>query len=545
MADAPVFTYQTRLGLSSEQAALFDAYAALHGRAQRSLFAALQAGLRNLNELKRDFIRQFGLTSRQFNALRTELEGKIDSIRQRRPELLEEAQTRIRKARRVVNQLSERSPGSNKLHQKKRRLALLESRLADLQRDGEAKAVRLCFGSKRLFRAQFDLQANGYARHEDWRADWQRQRSSQFFVLGSGDETAGNQTCQASITELGSLRLTLRLPGALIQPGQTKQLVIENVVFAYGQQELIAALSCSQIISAVTKAGTPTRKRIGRAISYRFVRDDKGWRVFASFEAAPVARISRLELGAIGLDTNVDHLALAQTDRFGNLIQTRRVELNLRGKSSDQTKALIGDAAVAAVEWARSTGKPLVIEALNFQQKKAELESVDPIRARIISSFACAQVARHLKAAAFRAGVAVIEVNPAYTSVIGAVNHAQRRGISVHQGAAYAIARRGLGLREAAARRTALVPVRSGAHVTLTVPARNRSKHVWAQWAKISAALKAAHAAHWRSGESKAPPAPLSPATRALGAICPSTARFRGANRSQYCLESVMEDVPW
>ncbi len=55
-----------------------------------------------------------------------------------------------------------------------------------------------------------------------------------------------------------------------------------------------------------------------------------------------------------------------------------------------------------------------------------------------------------LKAACFRAGVEGIEVDPAYTSVIGAVNHARRHGIGSHQGAAYAVARRGLGLSERA-----------------------------------------------------------------------------------------------
>jgi hypothetical protein len=54
--------------------------------------------------------------------------------------------------------------------------------------------------------------------------------------------------------------------------------------------------------------------------------------------------------------------------------------------------------------------------------------------------------------ACFRAGVEVVQVvkmvkmvkvNPAYTSVIGAVNYARSKGISTHPGAAYAIARRG------------------------------------------------------------------------------------------------------
>src|SRR5881396_2935077 len=59
MSDRPVFTYQTRPALADGQAAVLDAYAELYGRAERSLFAALQAG-RKLNDLKRDFLLRFG-----------------------------------------------------------------------------------------------------------------------------------------------------------------------------------------------------------------------------------------------------------------------------------------------------------------------------------------------------------------------------------------------------------------------------------------------------------------------------------------------------
>ena len=58
-------TYQTRLALSSEQAALLDAYAALYGKAERSLFARLSAG-ESLSVLKREFIGGLGITARQF-----------------------------------------------------------------------------------------------------------------------------------------------------------------------------------------------------------------------------------------------------------------------------------------------------------------------------------------------------------------------------------------------------------------------------------------------------------------------------------------------
>ncbi|CAB4243146.1 protein of unknown function [Methylacidimicrobium sp. AP8] len=137
MSKRPVFTYQTRLRLTHEQTSCLDAYAALYGRAQRTLLARMRAGV-SINELKRSFLRRFGLTARQFNAIRVELEGKIASIRERRPELIEEAKWRIRKAEEAVGRLEKKHPGSNVVHQKKRRLAVLRAKLEALLADQES-----------------------------------------------------------------------------------------------------------------------------------------------------------------------------------------------------------------------------------------------------------------------------------------------------------------------------------------------------------------------------------------------------------------------
>ncbi|WP_415838176.1 IS200/IS605 family accessory protein TnpB-related protein, partial [Polaromonas hydrogenivorans] len=421
MSERPVFTYQTRPALDAAQAVALDAYAELYGRAERSLFAALQAGGK-LNDLKRDFLPRFGITARQFNALRIGLEGKIDSIKERRPELIAEAQARIKKALKVIARLTGKAPGSDKLHQKKRRLVLMQSRLSAMQADHESGKTRLCFGSKKLFHAQFELKANGYDSHEAWKKDWAAGRSSQFFVLGSKDESAGCQGCQATVADDGSLKLTLRLPDAL--SSQDKRLALAGIRFAYGHSQIVAALGTSQRITAQTKAGVAMVKRTGTALSYRFVRDATGWRVFVSVQAQAVKVNTSAGMGAMGVDVNADHLAVAETDRFGNLIAAQRIDLHTYGKSADQAKALIGDAVGAIVMHARTNGKPVVIEKLNFQKKKAELETVNRQQARMLSSFACNKVASSIKSAAFRAGVEVIEVNPAYTSVIGAVNHA-------------------------------------------------------------------------------------------------------------------------
>jgi IS605 OrfB family transposase len=543
MSDRPIFTFQSRMALNDVQVTALDSYANLCCKVERSLFAAMQAG-GSMNDLKREFLPKFGITARQFNAVRVGLEGKIDSIKTRRPELIAELQGRIKHATKVVAKLTLCPTQVAKLHQKKRRLHILQTKLEAMQADHKEGKVRLCFGSKKLFHAQFDLQANDYADHAAWKADWQDSRCDQFFVLGSQDETAGNQSCQAELQQDGSLTLDLRMPNSC-ESEHGKRVVLSGVNFAYGHDIIIAALASSQRVASTTKAGKPIVKRVGSALSYRFVRGAKGWRVFVSCEAAPIKQSSNAKLGAIGVDINADHLTVSEIDRFGNLVHAQRIDLHTYGKTTDQAKALIGDAAVAIAAKAKTAGKPMVVETLNFAKKKAELEATDARYARMLSSFACNKVISSIKAAAFRAGVEVIEVNPAYTSVIGAVNFGQRKGISVHMGAALAIARRGLGLSEKPPKRGAIVPTCNGGHVTFCVPARNRSKHVWSHWGKIRATLKAAHVAHGRSGLSKGMPAPLSPEMRALGATWPFTAKSRDANRQQHCSADVtLQDVP-
>ena len=406
--------------------------------------------------------------------MRIQLLGKISAIRELIPLRTENLKTKIRKAKKVVRKLAKCLPGSKQLHYKRRRLAGLEQRLERLKRDQKTGQVHLCFGSKRLFHAQFHREENGFQSHQEWKQAWTEARSRQFFIIGSKDETSGCQGCVAIPEEDGSYSLRVRLPNT----AKEKHLLITGVRFRYGQDEFEESLAC------------------GRALSYRFLRDEKSWRVFVSLEASPAKRISDRRLGAIGIDINPDQLGLAEVDRHGNFTGGEQIPCVTYGKSQEQAKAILGNVAKEAVAAAVRSRKPLVIERLDFEDKKAALEDEGSKRARMLSSFAWKQTIQCLKAAAFRAGVEIIEVNPAYTSTIGAVNFAARYGISVHQGAAVAIARRSLNLSERPAKRMGPVPVRGGGHVTLLLPAGNRSRHVWSLWAKIARQIRAAHVAH-------------------------------------------------
>ncbi len=117
-------------------------------------------------------------------------------------------------------------------------------------------------------------------------------------------------------------------------------------------------------------------KHYGRAITYRFLRDKKGWRVFVS-TARPLVPIKSLKhIGTIGIDLNANHIALVETDRFGNPIETETIPLNTVGLSKSQTEALIGEAVKVIVERSEKTLKPVVIEDLDFSQKKSVLKEI-------------------------------------------------------------------------------------------------------------------------------------------------------------------------
>ena len=531
-----VFTYQTRLAVSSEQEHTLSALAELFSRIERHLFVALQAG-QSRNELKQTYQPRFGITARHYNSLYQSVTGKINSLKELQPHHISELTSKIASARKRIAALSKKGNQQATIHQKQRRLKHMERRLQQLKADQSEGKLRLCFGSRRLFNQQFHLQENHFADHEQWLAAWRQARHNQFVMIGSKDETAGNQSCQLLANADGSFALQLRLPDALRQGGD-KYFVLPLVTFKYGQPEILAALASSQLVSSVNAQGTISKKRTGTALSYRFLKDQTSWRLFVSItQSAPEQTTQRLA-GAIGIDVNADHLALAETDRFGNLLDAARLPLVTYGKSTHQAQALIGDVAKHIALRAQAAGKPVVIEKLDFKRKKSELEDDDAKRARCLSCFAYSKILSSIKSACFRAGVEVIEVNPAYTSVIGAINYAQKKGISVHMAAAFAIARRGMRLSELPPLRQVLVPTRNGDHVTFVLPVRDKAKHVWSHWSKLKTALNTAHVAHFRRGDQLMAPPPLR-SHPSLSAVWKSQ-----VNRTQICQECVL-DIPF
>ena len=150
----------------------------------------------------------------------------------------------------------------------------------------------------------------------------------------------------------------------------------------------------------------------------------------------------------IGLDFNTDHIALCETDRDGNVIYARRISLPGLGRKNhnygqgiDQMKAAVKKITAEA----RSKGKDLVIEDLDFSSRKSDLQKNKTCN-RMISQLAYGQYTQAVKRRCFKDNVDLKIVNPAYTSKKAKQTVCKELGINIHLGAACLIARRGLGL---------------------------------------------------------------------------------------------------
>lgn len=492
MTTEMMFTYQTRLVLNDKQDELLQQYACLLNKVERSLYAEVAQGKLSAS-CKNSFLKRFNITARQFNACRVNLDGKIEACRSGQKRAVESLSEQISSLDKRIQFLEKKSSKKLILHQKKRRRTILKHRLNSIMQDCKEKRVRLCFGSKKLFNAQFHLEKNGFSSHVEWKKVWQKNRSSEFFTLGSKDEIAGNQTCKMTLQENGKLSLRLRLPKAF-ENSHGKYLEISDVAFDYGQPQVLAAL----------------RNPKGQAISYRFKKDAKSWRIFASTTLQTTEPISQEGIGVIGIDVNTDHIAYIETDRFGNPVKSNTYSWISYGKTKWQVKAVTGDLCKEIVQQAKATKKPIVIEDLDFRKKKLSLKDDRNKKfARLLSSFAYGLFFTCLIARAFKEGVKIHRVNPAFTSTIGRVNYAKRYGLSTHLAAALCIARRYQKFSESPCSSHGNIPDGKGSHVAFVLPVRNRTKHVWHFWGRVKKKLTTVLAAHFQAiRRSSSPPSP-------------------------------------
>ncbi|GAA6621388.1 IS200/IS605 family accessory protein TnpB-related protein [Scytonema sp. NUACC26] len=124
---------------------------------------------------------------------------------------------------------------------------------------------------------------------------------------------------------------------------------------------------------------------------------------------------------------------------------------------------------------ALATKKTIVIEKLDFSEKKKQLHSGRKYN-RMLSGFAYAKFFELLKARCLKLGIKVIEVSPKYSSQIGVVKYMKRYGMGSDSAAGLVLARRGMGIYYER------MPARYAFQTSVRPEAR---QHVFAHWQRF------------------------------------------------------------
>jgi IS605 OrfB family transposase len=331
--------------------------------------------------------------------------------------------------------------------EKQRRLQALQARLADVETRLAEGRVSICRGGRRLARGRHNLAAAGL----DERAWRQRWESARFFLTADGeaDKNLGNETIR---WHPGQSWAEVKLPRPLAHLANRPRgrYRIEKVHFGYRGDDV---------------AGQAESGALRYDISY-----DPGkrrWYLDASWTTRPrsLPALDDLRAGRVlAADLNAGHLAAWVLDPSGNPVgQPHTIPLELAGLGTATRDGRLRAAISTLLAIARASGcAAIVIEDLNFSQARGEGRERSgrrPSRGRrgrwfrqMVAGIPAARFRDRLAQMASNTGLAVVAVDPAYTSRwgaqhwLGAIQQISAAATG-HHAAAVVIGRRALGQR--------------------------------------------------------------------------------------------------
>ncbi|MFH8476984.1 IS200/IS605 family accessory protein TnpB-related protein [Streptomyces sp. NPDC018000] len=335
---------------------------------------------------------------------------------------------------------TKRAPGGyrsrSEWFHKSRRLAALEARHAAVVADRQAGRVRVVRGGRRLLHTRHHLIKAQFTEGR-WRERWEAER---WFIAADGEsgKRFGNETIR--VTPDGEV--TIKLPAPLAHLANTQ----------HGRYTLTTRIGFAH-------RGVEWADRIttNRAVAYRIHLDTDchRWYLTASWQR-PMVQTIPLEAararGIIGVDTNADHFAAYHLDPHGNPIgNPHRFPYDLSGTTTHRD-AQLRHALTQLLHWAKQTGAAAIgIEDLDFTTEKTREKHGRRKKFRqLISGIPTGKLKARLVSMAAEQGLAIVGVDPAYTSQWGA-QHWQKplatphRTMSRHDAAGIAIGRRALG----------------------------------------------------------------------------------------------------
>ena len=379
-----------------------------YGILKRTANSIISDAVGRLNALKE-------LKAYEQKQLRYKIESLIDDIGEL--EAIKADNCAMLRANVPVNLIKHRNL-RRKLVAKKAKLNRLTQRLNTLTYQIEHNIYKLCFGTKKLLKSDYDA--------------FIAQRDSQIGFVGTKSEKAGNQLLQLSFDAPGNqFNVQLRKDFGGFKNTADKY-AFGRVYFNHHLPELKAILQYKN-----SPLSFKIIKRNGRYYLYctfEIQRDESDFKTRSSY-------------GTIGLDFNKGFVTLSETNQYGHLVAIE--VLPYRFKAGSCTTNDLRQLAKYVVERAESVGKDICIEDLDFKVKKAKTQAKKNKKYNeMIHSLAYRQFTNYIEYTGHYHFVLVKRVNPAWTSWLAKQLYCPKMKLNTHIGAAFVIARRGQGYKD-------------------------------------------------------------------------------------------------
>ena len=416
-----------------------DAKGRARSRARRKKALTAQSSSRWAGTITRTSEDQVRLAGQNLRAERNTLQARIRRIGARLPVPASGEAGRVRGYATAAER-----------HAKAIRLQVLQARLARVDRRLQAGTVSVARGGKALLRKRNNLAAAGITQ-DQWRREWE---SARLFLTADGekDKVWGNETIRWNPDE-GWVEIKLPVPLArLANRPHGRYRLSAPAGFCYRGDEVAAQAA-------------------GGAVRYDISHDPaRGrWYIDASWKAAPAPSASLDQLRqhpVLAVDLNHGHLAAWAVTPDGNPAGPPvTIPVDLAGLPAATRDGRLRAAISSLTRLARQRGcRAVVIEDLDFadaREQGRERAGSRPSRGRrgrgfrrLVSGIPAGKFRDRLVQMTANAGLAVIVVDPAYTSRWGREHwlaplqdHSHPVPASGHHAAAVVIGRRALGHR--------------------------------------------------------------------------------------------------
>ena len=292
---------------------------------------------------------------------------------------------------------------------------------------------KITFGTKAFLNKRGHLKENGFKNHESWWNAYVRKRDSNFYYVGAASKTYGNLMIKLIYREsLDTFDLQITKEKQYHVDNKDKHIFLTGLTFKSKNR--------SFLINALKYA-----EQGYQPMSYRILRRGNKWYLQAMFTAMFDVKKDTSN-GAIGVDFNNGFLSIVETDKHGNIAKVHeKMPLKYHGMGNKAKNEML-NVIKCLIFYAYWAGKPIVIEGLDFSDKKCEAISKHGRKYnQMLHRLDYARFQEWIVNTGMLYGVGVLIVNPAYTSYIAEHKYCYQRKLNKHDGAAYVIARRGQG----------------------------------------------------------------------------------------------------